>query len=1107
MLAHAVRLARFSFFALLALLLSDAMAQQPTGSIRGVVTAADGSRIAGARITVTSETSGWDWETKTDPAGFFLASPLPLDRYEVVIRSEGFRTYRRSGVVITVNRQARLDIALELGAVAEQITVEADASALNTVDGRIKGEVSSREEILALPLRRRDYSTLAFLTPGTVPNARGRGSFLSVNGARADQTNFYVDGWSNRSVADGDMLARPNFDAVREVRMETSGYSAEYGRYAGGILHVALRSGTNDFHGAFFEQLRNSKFDSRSFNQRVRDRDRLELNRHQFGAALGGPIVRNRTFFHFSYEGFRQQRGASANGNVPTALERQGDFSQTLSPGNRPLFLADPALQGPCNPASQAACFPDSRMPASRLDPIGAALAGLYPLPNDAVQPGRNRFDVNDQMNESDSFVAKLDHQLRPADRLSFRLQQARTDAERAGGSFPQWGSLTEQEPLLLGGTYTKLLSPSAVLEVAGGWSRSRAFDGAQDLGADLARATGVPVATRDPDFFGMPRMAVSRYDGIGPGPGAPVHSRTHDRQFRAGLLHSRGGHVLTAGFIYSRTAYAHPRNTNLRGQYHFLGGFTSDAVGDLLLGAVARSSRRSEPGFSDLLASNFGFYLNDDWQVSHTLTLNLGLRYEINRPFREREDRLASFSPSLGKVVIADDRAIPDLSERLENAGLAEQWTRANQAGLPRSLVRTDLNNFAPRVGFAWRPFGGDQTVVRGGYGIFYSGNLQEVLRIFVGDGFPISLEEAFVAGPQPIPLADPFPTDRSSVQGVSGFGSVSLEEEPPTGYLQSWNFTVERALGRGTVLEAGYVGSKGTHLTRWYDLNEPNWTLEQFLSSEPFSQPYPEYGGIRHFSSGVNSNYHAGQISVRRQSASGVFFRVNYTYSKSIDGASSFISDTLMTPYNPRLDRGLSAFDLRHVFNVAGAWELPFGRGRRWLSSAGGWADAVLGGWRLSGIARLTSGNPLQITTQSPLYEYGESTRPNRIGSGEQIEQPGRRGWDYPWFRLEDFEPVPCIGRPQCTPSAYGFQPFQPGNAGRNILAGPGLANLDLALTKAFQPAERHRFELRVEAFNALNAVNFGGPQTRFGRPDVGLISGTRPPRVVQLGLRYEF
>ena len=1085
---------------------------QPTGSIRGVVSDPDGAGVPDARVAVVSETSGWGWQTTTDASGFYLAPELPPDRYALTVSRQGFRTYRRIGVIITVRRQARLDVALELGAVREQVAVEADASVLNTVDGRIKGEVTPREEILALPLRDRDYSNLAFLTPGVVEKARGRGSFISVNGSRPDQTNFYVDGWSTRNVGDGGVLVQPNFDAVREVRMETSGYSAEFGRYAGGILHVALRSGTNQFHGAFFEQLRNSKFNSRRFNQRVRDRDRLELNRHQFGAALGGPVLRNRTFFHFSYEGFRQRNGDSALGTVPTELERLGDFSQTLGPGGAPRPLTDPAASGRCTPADQTACFPDFRIPATRLDPIGAALAALYPLPNDNLQPGRNRFDVNDLTQDSDSFVVKLDHQIRAGDRLSLSLQRARSDSKRPGGSFPQWGSQSALKPLLLGATYNKLLAPSTVLDISAGLSRTRTFDSDQDLGADLARSTGVPVATSDPAFYGMPRISVSGYDNIGAGASTPRLTRSEDRQLRAGLLHSGGGHVLRGGFLLSRTAYADPRHTNLRGQYQFNGRFSGNGLGDLLLGTVERSFRRRKPGFSDLLASNFGVYFNDDWRVSRGLTINLGLRYEINQPFRESRDRLASFSPRLGRVVLADDRAIPDLNQRLHDAGLEGQWALARDFALPRSLVYPDRTDFSPRVGFAWTPLGGDRTVIRGGYGIFYAGSIQQVLRIFVGDGFPISREESFVATNSPLSLADPFPAQLGAEQGVSGFGSVSLEERPPTGYEQSWNFTLERSLGLGTTLEAGYVGSKGTHLTRWYDLNEPDWSLERFpafASGEPYPQPYPEYRGIRRLTPSANSNYHAAQITVRRQAATGVFFRANYTFSKSMDDASSFISDTLMTPYLPHLDRGLSAFDQRHVFNLAGSWELPVGRGRQWLSSAGGWRDAVLGGWRLSGIARIASGIPLQITTQRPNYEFGESPRPNRVGSGRQIEQPGRRGWDYPWFRVEDFELVPCIGLRTCQPSAYGFQPFQPGNAGRNILAAPGLTNLDLSLAKDFRPAERHRVQLRVEAFNALNAVSFNAPEARFATFNLptGYLSGTRAPRIVQFSLRYEF
>lgn len=432
-----------------------------------------------------------------------------------------------------------------------------------------------------------------------------------------------------------------------------------------------------------------------------------------------------------------------------------------------------------------------------------------------------------------------------------------------------------------------------------------------------------------------------------------------------------------------------------------------------------------------------------------------------------------------------------------------------AQDADLPRSLVKTDYGNWAPRIGFAWRPFDGTRTVIRAGYGIFYSSYLQSWLRILMGDGFPINVTETLVSpGSDPIPLSNPFEANPLFEQVVSRTG---VEIDPPTPYMQSWNFTIERALGWGTAFEAAYVGSKGTHLNRWRGLNTPVRSLELFETGQPFVSPDPRYpGGIEYLGFNSNSSYQAAQFSVRRQSSHGVAFRLNYTFSKSIDEASTFLSDTAFQaePYAPSRDRGRSSFDRRHVFNIAGTWDLPVGQGQQWLGGIGkGW-NALIGGWRLSGITRMLSGAPFTVRLNTVDVNHGESGRPNRIGSGIAEEEPGIRGIDYPWYEPSDFEAVPCIGLSSCEESQYGFQPFDPGNSGRNIFDFPGFTMLDVSMAKDFMPTERVRVGLRLEAFNALNLNNLTAPETRFDRWNGGFLrAATGGARTIQIGLRLSF
>ena len=402
-------------------------AQQPLGTIRGTITDPDGFTVEAADVRVVSQSTGYGWSAQTDVTGFFLLALPPADEYVLTAKKAGFREYRQTAIAMTTHGQVRLEIGLVVGSLFEEVVVTDRPPLLTTDDGRLKGEIISREEIATLPLVRRSYETLALLMPGVVPGPRGAsgGSFMSANGARADQTNFYIDGIGNRDVATGDALVRPNVDSVREYRVDTSGYSAKYGRNAGASVHVALRSGTNSLHGDFFSDTRNDLFDATAYFLNRRGADKRDTKYNRFGAALGGPLVvpkvydgRNRSFFHFSYEGVRASVDRRTTGNVPTALERQGDFSQTGA-GR----LRDPQAGGSCNSNDQSGCFPNGIIPTTRLDPIGVGVANLYSLPN--FTP--TRFEsFSNLLRDTDSFAVKIDHQIQESDRLAFRFQNTK---------------------------------------------------------------------------------------------------------------------------------------------------------------------------------------------------------------------------------------------------------------------------------------------------------------------------------------------------------------------------------------------------------------------------------------------------------------------------------------------------------------------------------------------------------------------------------------------------------------------------------------------------------------------------------------------------------
>ena len=1130
---------RFAALAVLALLTAGvpAAAQVSLATVTGVVTDSAMAVIPGASVTITNVLTGIESEAETNETGYFTLLSLIPGTYELVVSSEGFRRFIRPNLELETGQQVRLDVELELGAITESVTVTSAAPSINLERGAVKGDVIVYEEIQDLPLEGRDFTNLAFLVPGVMPRGPARGSFASINGARGDQTNFYVDGVSNRDPVNGGAQVRPPLDAVEEFRVETSGFSAEYGGFSGGIIGLTMRSGTNQFHGSAFEYLRNEVFDARGFF----DEERLRLRRNQFGGTLGGPILRNKSFFLASVEGRVQSIGRTRLGNVPTELERMGDFSQSLdltrgwtAGAIQNVFLNDPDRRGTCNRRVQRGCFPNNLIPASRMDPIALGLVDYYPLPN------RDNIRLNNIATATDDddwyqLVLKLDQNFSASDYFSISYQKRFNNLENpfSGSALAIWGDETRDRRELISLRHTHTFSPTLVLEFTGGFSRRDNY--ANSIAADFDPATiGLPVPDDlAPELRGLPRVTVQGYFPLGQSSGTPREQQVWDFQASGRLSWIKGTHTIKMGFDTSRAHYDQPQYSNVRGSYRIGRRFTRHAAGDLLLGRLQSVNRRVRTTFSELRSTGFGMFLNDDWKVTRDLTMNLGVRYEVELPPYDRNDRLSNYLPSLNKVVLADDRAVPDLHEVLAGQGLADRTVLASEVGMGRGLIDADYNNIAPRLGIAWRPLGDSRTVIRGGYGIFYQGYLLGPVRSQLAGVFPFTFSQTFASfggGNQPPPtLQNPFPEGRATVGGA-GIQNVSgFDPDPPTAYLQSWNLTIERDLGGGQALEIGYVGSKGTHLQRSYDLNQPIRDLA--LATETaggtlvFPRPVDGFNRLSYTSFGSNSTYQALQASVRRRSRSGFFYRVNYTFAKSLDDASaardftggSFFSGGAADVRNLRLDRGRSSFDQRHSMTVATRYELPIGNGRRFFTTMRGPVQAILGGWQFATTLTAYSGQPFTVTTANVDLNAGESVRPNRIAHGymEPDAFPGLKGVDFPWYDPTAFERVPCIGTQnrngvECVASAHGFEPFQVGNAGRNILDVPGRFNLNLSLQKNFRFEGRRRLQVRMDAFNAPNTTQLGRPwglASQFDSIQAGLIIYSGAPRILQASLSYNF
>ncbi len=1109
-------------------LLPVANGQSNLATVTGIVTDAAQAVMPGVTISIRHVETNIVRKIQTNEVGDFTITNLVPGIYELTAEMQGFRTYRETGIVLQVGQVLRNDIRMQVGSVTESVTVTAEVALLNTESGTVKGDVIVHAEIQDLPLEGRDFTDLAFLVAGVIPKAQGgQGSALNINGARADNTNFYVDGFNNRNARGAAAQVRPNFDAMQEFKMEVSGYSAEYGKMAGGILNMVLRSGTNRLHGTLFEYLRNDIFDARTFF----DPGKSKLRRNQFGATLSGPMVlpkiyngRDRTFFLFSWEGNRQVLGATRLGHTPTAAERSGNFAGARDNLGREVFLRDPLATGNCTATVKTACFPNNVIPSNRFHPIGVKLMGYYPLPN-RVDPRNNYISSADDTDLWDSFLTKFDHRFSPKDTVGVRYQKRfnRTSSPFAGSDLGIFGNKERNDRSLLGLDYTHLFTPTFLLEVRGGYSRAAERDKTVWAGQDVASELGIPGTTQDPELLAFPRFTVLDYFAIGSAANQPVQFYVTDIQANAKFSWVRSKHVLKWGFDFSRVRFNQPFFNNNRGTFNFMNRWTNHSVGDLLLGMLNNTSRQVGITRNYMRSTSMGMFFNDDYKITRSLTLNLGLRYELDLPPSDRYDRMSNFVPGLNKIIIASDRNIPDLPQLLAAAGLADRVGLAKDYDLPRSLVFTDRTNLAPRVGFAWRPFSSQKMVLRGGYGIFYSGHVLNPVRLSLMTEFPLATAQTFSrVSTQPLllTLSNPFPAERAQIDGVTN--SSGYDVHAPTGYLQSYNLTVERELGRGAAVEVGYVGSKGTHLGRRYDLNQPIRTRALYEAGSSFPRPITGINTINYYSFGSNSIYNAGQVSFRKRGRSGMFYRFNYSYSKSIDDASQINGNSdggfpnAQDSRNLKLERARSDWDIGHAFTALFSWPLPVGRGKFLLRDARGLVQGLLGGWQLSGTSALYTGQPFTVRTSDVDLNLGESQRPNRLAKGQGSDLPGagKLGVDYPWFSLTDFEAVPrCIAEDRsCPPSPNGFSPFQFGNAGRNILDGPGLAYVNLALMKNFRMKEQRNVQFRFEVFSILNHANFLLPNNNFNASAGGLITGVHDagrggPRVMQFALKYEF
>ncbi len=1034
-------------------------AQTNTGSVRGTVSDFQEAIISNAKVVITNLGTGDRRTVSTDKAGNYAISFLPAGRYEILVDYPNFM--RTSQLIdLLVNQEQRIDFRLPVRGPDDLVTIDNTEVAQLKKDTPSLGTVIENRQITGLPLDGRNFYELSLLVPGAVPPAPGsagsvRGDFaFSVNGAREDANNFLLDGVYNLDPKLNTFGVRPSVEAIREFEMLTSTYDATFGRNPGAQVNVVLNSGSNDFHGSLFEFHRNAALDARNFFAPASE-PKPKYIRNQFGGSFGGPIKHDRTFFFADYEGTRSREGITRITNVPTAQERAGNFSQSL-------------FGVPINPFTGTP-FPNGIIPDFLINPVGRAIANLYPLPNRNV-PFQNFVSSPILRDDNDSFDARVDHHVNDRAQLAFRYSFGQRDLFEpfTGPSFSLlsgFGDTVDRRSQNAMAALTLLVTPNFVNESRVAFSRV-ASSVTQEASV-LNSQVGLPTISPRERDLGLSFITITGFSPLGDEGNNPQNSVTNVYQFLNNSSYVHGNHLLKFGADLRFSQQNAFRDVESRGRLQFspFGQVTFNALGDLLLGLPLLTSVARVDNPQRIRTESYNFFINDSYRVRPSLTVNAGLRYEYNSP-----------------PVDADDRAnIYDVATRT--------LVKVGTNGVPRSGFESDKNNFAPRVGFAWSV--GEEMVVRGGYGIYYDQSpLAPAEALYFNS--PFFDNNIFFSLPGlPLMVDNPFP---SFFPFALPDSALAIQRDLRTGYMQHWNFNIERQLGSKNVLEVAYVGSKGTKLLTARDINQPQPSvLPQGLPFVP--RPNPQFDDIDLLESRANSNYHALQARFQRRLSRGLSTLASYTWSKSIDDASNFFTSAgdpnfPQNSYNVAAERGPSNFDVRHRLSVSYLYALPFKKAGHDLEAK------LVNGWETLGIVTLQTGRPFTVAllseidnsgTGRSILGFGANDRPNLVGNAE-LSNPTT----LQWFNT----------------AAFAFPaPGTFGNAGRNILEGPGFHNFNAALVKNTAFSERVNLQFRAEAFNLFNHPNFNLPDNFLGSPTFGRITSARDPRHIQFGLKLLF
>ncbi|HTP86001.1 MAG TPA: DUF2012 domain-containing protein [Bryobacteraceae bacterium] len=1066
-------------------------AQTPIGTLEGQISDPAGALVANAEVSVHNARIGITRTIHPANDGSFHFSDLPVGTYQLTVRAEGFAPYTVDAIRVDIGHVVRWPVQLQIASEHTEVNVTEQAVMVDT--SPTIGNVVSEKQASDLPLNGRDLTQLGLLQPGVAPMTTGlaeaggiarRGQAYAVNGQRPESNNYLLDGASNVDSVNGGYALRTPVDAVDEFRILTLNAPAEYGSTSGATTSVVTRSGSNGFHGDLYEFLRNDKMDARNFFAAETE----PLHRNQYGATLGGPIRKDKDFFFLYYEGQRDTEGKTQAAIVPTDAERRGDFSGLTDPATgRPEPLINYFTGQP---------IPGNQIPDFMQNPVAVAAAKLYPTPN----IGTNVFESTQiGSTDYDQGGIRLDHNFSERDQLFGRYAVStlhQFDPLPISGAgvpgFPVTDDIFTNSSTI---SWVHLLSPQTVQTARASFFRNQFLKGqaanhtpGSDLGFQYQPTLGLNE--------GVPYLIVSGYASLGNPIVGPQNTYQNDFQGSYSVAMTRGRHSLKFGADLDRQQINVVFGIATSGFFVFAPFPISDSFASFLVGQSVQffqGGGQFDRGLRKWVGAG---YAQDEFRVSPHLTLNFGLRYEVNTPYTEIRDRLNAWAPGQKSSVYPN-----------APAGLLFPA----DPGVPDGIAPVDYKQFMPRVGLAWSPFGDEKTVVRAGYGIFYDGFTN-------GAGGPLQAAISALPWTQAYQLPGPgFDIANPYGNGPTPFGTgnfvapatvltVQSGMRPP--YSQNWDLSIERTLGHDYLFDVRYVGNKGTHLPRFIEANPTvgGTGNSNRINTTCDGSGLCNYGSVGLLADDSSSTYHALEVALSRQFSRGVSFLASYWYSKSLDYISTLNvagsaptlvageNDLAQNPFNLAAEHGPSLFDARHRFVFSGSWALP-----KWKDASRG-AALLTNGWQLNAIASVSSGTPFTVYDSANVSMQGSapeisgfySSRPDLISdpNSGQPHTPSQWITRAPFLQLD---PISQAG--------------QFGNEGRNVVRGPGIADVDLSLFKYFNIDETRRVQFRAECFNLLNHPNFGLPENDLQSPAFGQILQAGPPRLLQLALKFVF